>query len=153
MFRNLLLLLLMVSTSIAVFSQEKIDNQMIAKIREEALNKSKVMDIALHLTDLNGNRLANSPGYKKAASYSVDFLTSIGINNAHQEAWGEFGKGWELEKAYFAMTAPYYKPLLAYPKTWTAGTKGLKHADILVIDMKDSVALQAYKGKIGRAHV
>ena len=148
MFRNLLLLLLMVSTSIAVFSQEKIDNQMIAKIREEALNKSKVMDIALHLTDLNGNRLANSPGYKKAASYSVDFLTSIGINNAHQEAWGEFGKGWELEKAYFAMTAPYYKPLLAYPKTWTAGTKGLKHADILVIDMKDSVALQAYKGSL-----
>ena len=119
-------------------AQEKIDQQMINKIREEALNKSKVMDIALHLTDLNGNRLANSPGYKRAATYAVDFLSSIGIDNAHQEAWGEFGKGWELEKAYFAMTAPYYKPILAYPKTWTAGTKGLKSADIL---------------EIGRAHV
>jgi len=41
-------------------AQEKVDQQMINKIREEALNKSKVMDIALHLTDLNGNRLANS---------------------------------------------------------------------------------------------
>jgi len=78
----------------------------------------------------------------------VDFLKSIGIDNASQEAWGEFGKGWELEKAYFAMTAPYYKPILAYPKTWTAGTKGLKHAEVLVVDMKDSLSLLNYKGKL-----
>ncbi|MFN5055683.1 MAG: M20/M25/M40 family metallo-hydrolase [Bacteroidota bacterium] len=129
-------------------AQEKVDQNMVNKIREEALNKSRVMDIALHLTDLNGNRLANSPGYKRAAGYSVDFLKSIGLDNAHQEAWGEFGKGWELEKAYFAMTAPYYKPILAYPKTWTVGTKGLKNAEVMVIEMKDSLALMNYKGKL-----
>jgi hypothetical protein len=75
-------------------------------------------------------------------------LKSIGLDNAHQEAWGEFGKGWELEKAYFAMTAPYYKPILAYPKTWTVGTKGLKNAEVMVIEMKDSLALMNYKGKL-----
>lgn len=58
---------------IAHMGAGKIDQNMVSKIREEALNKSRVMDIALHLTDLNGNRLANSPGYKKAAGYAVDF--------------------------------------------------------------------------------
>jgi carboxypeptidase Q len=53
-----------------------------------------------------------------------------------------------LEKAYFAMTAPYYKPILAYPKTWTVGTKGLKNAEVMVIEMKDSLALMNYKGKL-----
>ncbi|MEY3151576.1 MAG: hypothetical protein RLZZ333_173, partial [Bacteroidota bacterium] len=38
--------------------------------------------------------------------------------------------------------------ILAYPKTWTVGTKGLKNAEVLLIDMKDSVALMSYKGKL-----
>ena len=50
----------------------------------------------------------------------------MGIENAALEPWGEFGRGWELKKSYVAMTAPYYKPMIAYPKTWTKGTKGLK---------------------------
>jgi hypothetical protein len=130
------------------FAQEKLDLDMISKIREEGLIKSKVMDIALHLTDLNGNRLTNSPGYQRAANYAKDALTSYGLKNAQLDAWGEFGKGWELEKMYFAMTAPYYKPIMAYPKTWTSGTNGLKQAEILVIDLKDSATLAGYKGKL-----
>lgn len=128
--------------------QESIDMAMMQKIREEGLNKSKVMDIAFHLTDLNGNRLANSPGYAKAANYAKQALADWGIQNATLDPWGEFGKGWELEKAYFAMTAPYYKPIMAYPKTWCAGTKGLKHAEILVVNIKDTVSILGYKGKL-----
>jgi len=55
--------ILMMVFSITINAQEKVDLNMMAKIREEGLVKSQVMDIALHLTDLNGNRLANSPGY------------------------------------------------------------------------------------------
>lgn len=129
-------------------AQEQVDMAVIAKIREEGLKKSQVMDIALHLTDLNGHRLANSPGYTRAANYAISKLNEWGAQNARQEAWGEFGKGWELEKMYFAMTAPYYKPILAYPKTWTAGTKGRKTGDLIVVDLKDSVTLEAYRGKL-----
>lgn len=139
---------ILVSPLLILAQQESIDMAMMQKIREEGLNKSKVMDIALHLTDLNGNRLANSPGYAKAANYAKQALTDWGIQNATLDPWGEFGKGWELEKAYFAMTAPYYKPIMAYPKTWCAGTKGLKHAEILVVDIKDTVSILAYKGKL-----
>ena len=134
--------------SIHISAQEKIDLAMIQKIREEGLNRSKVMDIALHLTDLNGNRLANSPGYTRAANYAKQKLTEWGVQNAALEPWGEFGKGWELQKAYFAMTAPYYKPIMAYPKTWTSGTKGLKSSEVIVVDMKDTAALANYKGKL-----
>lgn len=142
------LLLLIAIPFVGVAQQEQIDLGMIAKIREEGLNRSQVMDIALHLTDLNGSRLTNSPGYKKAANYAQSTLSGWGVQNATIDPWGEFGKGWQLEKAYFAMTAPYYKTILAYPKTWCKGTKGLKKATLLVVDVKDSLSLLAYKGKL-----
>jgi hypothetical protein len=126
----------------------QLDPATIQKIRTEGLEKSQVMDIAFNLTDKSGNRLANSEGYTRAANYAKEVLTKNGASNATIEPWGEFGKGWDLEKMYFAMTAPYYKPLLAWPKTWTAGTNGLKNATILVVDAKDSITLLAYKGQL-----
>jgi hypothetical protein len=127
---------------------ENIDLPMMSRIREEGMVRSQVMDIALHLTDLNGNRLANSPGYARAADYAIGKLKGWGVADARLDPWGEFGKGWELEKMYFAMKAPYYKPMMAYPKTWTAGMKRLRTADVIVVPIRDSMALSAYKGRL-----
>jgi len=131
-----------------ITAMAQLDPATIQKIKTEGLEKSQVMDIAFNLTDKSGNRLANSEGYTRAANYAKDVLTKNGAENAVIAPWGEFGKGWDLEKMYFAMTAPYYKPLLAWPKTWTAGTGGLKNATVLVVDAKDSIALMAYKGQL-----
>lgn len=140
--------LLALSLPVAVFAQEKVDLSMMQKIREEGLKRSQVMDIAFNLTDKSGNRLTNSAGYMRAANYAKEALTSWGVSNAQLDPWGEFGKGWELEKSYVAMTAPYYKPIMAWPKTWTAGTRGLKNGEILVIQLKDSASLEAYRGQL-----
>ncbi len=129
-------------------AQENVDLAMMQKIRQEGLQHSKVMDIAFNLTDKSGNRLTNSAGFSRAANYAKETLTSWGVAKAAIEPWGEFGKGWELEKMYFAVTAPYYKPLMAWPKTWTAGTKGLKKGTLLLVDAKDSAALEAYRGQL-----
>ena len=129
------------------FAQE-VDASMMQKIREEGLQHSKVMGIAFNLTDKNGSRLANSEGYMRAANYAKETLSGWGVENSRLEAWGEFGKGWDLEKMYLAITAPYYKPLLAWPKTWTAGTKGLKKAGVIVVDAKDSATVLSYKGQL-----
>ncbi|MEO7530043.1 MAG: M20/M25/M40 family metallo-hydrolase [Sediminibacterium sp.] len=130
-------------------AQEKIDVAMMQKIRNEGLNNSKVMEIAFNLTDKSGNRLTASPGFMRAANYAKATLESFGVKNVAIDPWGEFGKGWELEKSYVAITAPYYKPLSAYPKAWTAGTKGLKNAEVMVIAApKDSTNLDAYKGQL-----
>ncbi|MFI5133248.1 MAG: peptidase M28, partial [Chitinophagales bacterium] len=89
-------------------AQEKLDMDMIAKIRKEGLENSHVMDIAFHLTDASGNRLTSSPGYFRAANWAKNQLAQWGLVNAALEPWGDFGKGWELQKSYVAMTAPYY---------------------------------------------
>ena len=141
-------LVLVISTPMTIFSQEVLDASVMQKIRDEGLTRSKVMDIAFNLTDKNGSRLTNSEGYMRAANYAKEALGGWGMANAVIDPWGEFGKGWDLQKMYLAMTAPYYKPLLAYPKTWTAGTKGLKKGNLLVIALKDSAALMEYKGKL-----
>ncbi|MES1214190.1 MAG: M20/M25/M40 family metallo-hydrolase [Bacteroidota bacterium] len=132
----------------ALFAQEeKIDLDMINKIRNEGLNHSKVMDIAFYLTDVSGPRLAKSPGYSRASNWAVSELKKWGISNAALESWGEFGKSWELQKSYVAITAPYYRPLIAFPKTWTKGTNGLKNAEVMLVSAKDSAELEKYKGQ------
>ena len=142
------LLLGMLASSIGLFAQEKIDNATIEKIKAEGLKHSQIMDIIFHLTDESGNRLTNSPGYFRAANYAKDKLNSWGITNASIDPWGEFGKGWELQKSYLAITAPYYKSLEAYPKAWCGGTKGLKNAEIIAVSLTDSLSLDAYRGKL-----
>lgn len=139
----------MFSLGVANAQEEKIDLETTKKIRQEGLQNSKIVDIAFNLTDVNGPRLQGSPGYMKAANYAKGKLTEWGLEDAKLEAWGDFGKGWELTKSYIAMTAPYYRPLIAYPKTWTAGTKGkLKSAEILLIDETDTLGLENYRGKL-----
>jgi carboxypeptidase Q len=139
-------LLLVVS---AVFAQnENPDMTMMAKIREEGLNHSQVMEIVFNLTDANGPRLMQSPGYFRAANWAKNKLGSWGLVNANLEAWGKWGKGWELEKFYLAMTAPYYKPVIGFPKTFSKGTDGLAHAELILLDVKDSSSLAAYQGKL-----
>jgi carboxypeptidase Q len=135
------------SQSISV-KPEKIDLETISKIRSEGLNNSKVMEIAFRLTDVSGPRLTNSPGFARAANWAKDELKKWGLENANLEPWGEFGKSWELQKCYVAMSAPYYRPLIAFPKAWTKGTNGLQTAGIILVEAKDSVSLDVYRGKL-----
>jgi hypothetical protein len=85
---------------IASTAQDNVDQAMMQKIRQEGLQHSKVMDIAFNLTDKSGSRLTNSAGFSRAANYAKETLTNWGVKKAVIEAWGEFGKGWELEKMY-----------------------------------------------------
>ena len=142
--------LVAIASPVMALSQtgEPVDQAVINRIRKEGLENSKVMDIAFNLTDMSGNRLANSPGYARAANYAINALKGWGVEKAELDAWGEFGKGWELEKSYMAMTAPYYRPIMIYPKTWTAGNKKLQSAEVLVISAKDSTELVKYTGQL-----
>ena len=127
---------------------ENIDQAMMQKIRKEGLENSKVMDIAFHLTDASGPRLTASPGFMRAANYAKNQLAQWGLVNTMINPWGDFGKGWELQKSYVAITSPWYKSLEAYPKAWTGGTNGLRNADVILISAKDSAGLDAYRGKL-----
>ena len=123
---------------------------MMNKIRKEGLENSKVMEIAMYLTDVSGPRLTASPGYMRAATWAKNKLTEWGLSNANLEPWGEFGKGWEQTKCYVAMTAPYYMPLIAMPRAWTGSTPGKKgmKGEVVLIKAKDSVELMKYAGTL-----
>ncbi len=146
--RKLFLFITVVLSITVTAQEEKVDMTIINKIIAEGTNNSKVMDIAFHFTDISGPRLTNSPGYYRAADYAVQQLKQWGVDKAGMEAWGDFGKGWQLKKSYIAMTAPYYRSFIAYPKTWTQSTKGLQKAEVVVINIKDSTELVQYKGKL-----
>jgi len=133
------------------FAVAQTDDAALSKIKNEGLNNSKVMDIAFHLTDVSGPRLTNSPGYFRAANWAKDELTKMGLVNAALEPWGDFGVGWEQNRCYIAMTAPYYNTIVAIPRAWTGSTPGKKAitGDVIIINAKDSAELyQNYSGKL-----
>ena len=47
-------------------AQERVDYDAVFRIKEEGLQRSKVMEIVSCLTDVYGPRLTNSPGFRKA---------------------------------------------------------------------------------------
>jgi len=132
----------------AALAQSQPDPGIVSKIEDQAFNHSKVMEIAFYLTDANGPRLTNSPGYFRAANWAKDEMAKWGLVNTALEPWGDFGNGWELHKSYLALNAPYYQPLIAYPKAWTSGTNGPVSGEVVLVNAKDSVGLEAYRGQL-----
>src|SRR6202012_6197325 len=118
--KNLLYTCLLVAGMAGYASaQEPVDTAMMGKIRNEGLNHSQVMNTAFYLTDVSGPRISGSPELKHAQDWAVKQLTQWGLVNAKRESWGKFGKGWEVQKNYAAITVPYYHAIIAIPKAWT----------------------------------
>jgi len=140
--------LLVAGTIGTAYAQETVDTAMVRKIREEGLNHSKVMETAFYLTDASGPRISGSPELKHAQEWAVNQLKSWGLVNAQREPWGKFGKGWEIQKNYAAMTVPYYHAIIAIPKAWTPGTNGPIKGDVILIKADTITDLAKYKGTL-----
>lgn len=140
--------LLIAGTAGFACAQESVDTVMNRKIREEGLNHSQVMETAFNLTDVSGPRLAGSPGLKRAQDWAVKQLTSWGVIGAKRESWGKFGKGWEVQKNYAAITVPYYHAIIAIPKAWTPGTNGPISGSVILIKADTITDLAKYKGTL-----
>jgi carboxypeptidase Q len=145
---KLLFSCLLFAGTMSAFAQDTPDPAVTTRIREEGLNHSQVMDIAFHLTDISGPRLAGSPGLKRAQDWAVSTLKTWGMVNVAREPWGKFGKGWEVQKNYVAMTAPYYHALIGIPRAWTPGTNGLIKAEVVYLKADTLSDLDKYKGKL-----
>jgi len=134
-------------------AQEKIDLQVVQRLRKEGLENSKVMEYLSYLSDVHGPRLSESPQYRKAGEWVVTTLTGLGLVNGKMEPYGQFGRGWELQKFYGAMTAPQYMPLIAYPKAWTPGTNGLVKGNPVLVSVTAVQELEKFKGQLKGAIV
>ncbi|MGH9820681.1 MAG: M20/M25/M40 family metallo-hydrolase [Pyrinomonadaceae bacterium] len=129
----------------AVYTAPK---EVIDKIKDEGMNRSQVMQTLSYLSDVIGQRLTASPSLRRANEWTRDTMTKWGMQNAHLEAWGPFGRGWVLKSFSAQISAPYDIPLIAYPKAWAPGTNGVLNADVVYLDAKDDAALEKYKGTL-----
>lgn len=134
--------------SLPAWSQEKIDLEMVSRIRYEGFRNSKVMEIASGLMDGIGPRLTGSPNAKRANEWTRDQLTSFGLSNAHLESWGPFGRGWANDYVSVRMLSPDVAPLIAYAKAWTPGTNGVMKGKCVRVKIEDKKDFDKYRGKL-----
>src|SRR5438445_4787627 len=148
-------------------------NDPVARIRDEGMNHSQVMQTLSYLADVIGPRLTASPNAKHANEWTRDTLAKWGLQNSHLEAWGPFGRGWTLKHFSAQVVAPQDIPLIAYPKAWSPGVKVMPEmasapvskgknkivaappqpssvvtADVIYLDAKNAAELDKFKDQL-----
>ena len=125
----------------------------VSQIRAECLERSEVMATLLELTDVIGPRLTGSPNMHRANEWTRDRLTAWGLKNAALEPWGEFGRGWSLERFSAQVVAPQAIPLVAYPKAWSPGLRRPIQARLVYLNAVRVADLEKYRGRLKGAIV
>lgn len=142
------MLVLCLSVSGLAMAQEPVDLEMVNRIRQEAFHNSQVMATLSHLTESIGPRLTNSPQMTQANAWTREQFEKWGLANVHDEAFDDFGRGWEFSSASVTMLSPRAFPLYALPKAWTPGTNGPVEGELMAVTIKSKKDMEKYKGKL-----
>ncbi len=135
--------------SSAAVAQERIDRNALARIRDEGMNRSKVMETSSWLTDVYGPRLTNSPTAKQAGDWAINAMRSWGITSPRYEAWDGFGRGWTLERFHMQVLSPVPWPVIGYPQAWAQGTQGVVTGEVVYIPYAGPADSVNFAGKVG----
>ncbi|MCC5913249.1 MAG: M20/M25/M40 family metallo-hydrolase [Balneolaceae bacterium] len=153
--RNLILsFILFFSISVATQAQSihspSVDLEIVEQIKEEAMERSNLMNFASWLTDVYGPRLTNSPQMHNASEYARTAFEEMGLSDAHLHRWGPFGKGWELNRFAMHANTPYsYFPITAYPKAWSPGYDEPVKGEVYYLRVESKEDLENYRGQLG----
>jgi hypothetical protein len=128
-------------------AQDGVDLDVVHRIRQEAMQNSRVMNHVFHLTDANGPRLTNSPGYFKAANWVVSQMKEWGID-AKLETWGPFGRGWDYTRFSAHLVEPVSAPLIGFPLAWTPGTNGKVSGEVAIAAIANDGDFERYRGRL-----
>ena len=126
---------------------EKIDYATLARIKEEGLQRSQVMDQISWIADVYGPRLTGGPGIRQAADWTKKKFGEWGLAGIHEEPWA-FGKGWQLVRFHAHMIEPQIMPIIGLPKSWTPSTNGTVQADVVLAPIDTAADFDKYKGKL-----
>jgi carboxypeptidase Q len=148
-----LLVLFALVAPVPAAADEPVDQQMIAKIKTEAFQNSKVMETVSSIADGFGPRLTGSPELKAAGEWCRDEMARWGLKNARLEAWGTIPRTWSVRRYSAEMTAPAYMRINAVPKAWTPGTSGVLAGTPVFVEVKSKDDFEKYRGKLKGAIV
>ena len=126
---------------------EKLDLDAIYRIKEEGLQRSKVMELESYLTDVYGPRLTGSPNIKEAADWAQKTMKEWGIANVKLETF-PFGRGWQNQRVVAHALTPRAYPIIAYPKAWTPGTKGPVTGEAVMAVITSEKDFDTFRGKL-----
>jgi carboxypeptidase Q len=130
-------------------AKETLDLNMYARIRDEGLDHSRIMDYATALFDDIGQRLTGSPNMAKANAWARDQLAAMGCANARLESWGDFGMGWRQIATSANMAKPDTAVFIAQATPWSPATPGLITADVIAVPyFRDEKDFDKWKGKL-----
>jgi len=127
---------------------ENIDYTMYARIREEGLQHSHIMEYGSALADDIGPRLTGSPNLAKANAWTRDQLTAMGCVNAHLDDWGEFGMGWQQLNTWVRMSSPDTAVFIAQATPWSPSTNGPVSGEAVWVNIQTEKDFDQYKGKL-----
>ena len=125
--------------------QERVDFSIAQRIRDEALNRSQIPDLAGYLLDVIGPRLTGSTGMRRANDWTAEQFRSWGLTNVRVEPWGRFGKGWERVSFAGRMLEPYVQPLNGQALAWTGSTRGTVTGLVTIVAITDTTDFPKYR--------
>jgi carboxypeptidase Q len=126
---------------------EQIDLDALYRIKDEGLQRSKVMDIESYLTDVYGPRLTGSPNIREAADWAQKTMKEWGLASVHLETF-PFGRGWQNQRFVAMAVTPRAYPLVGFPIAWTPGTDGPVTGDAVVADIQNENDLAKFRGTL-----
>jgi hypothetical protein len=146
-------LLLATLATLAAHAQERVDHEVIARLKLEGFQNSAAMDTVSWLTDVHGPRLSGSPGLAAAEQWCRDQLVRWGLANVALEPYGTFGRGWTLERFSVEMTEPRYMRVIAHPLAWSPSLPETIRATPIRVEIAGKADIEKYRGMLKGAIV
>ena len=128
--------------SLSAAAPPQVDWAAVAKIREEGLQRSRVMDLASYMSDVLGARLTLSEHMKRAQVWAKAEMERIGLVNTAIEPFMDYGVAWDNEYVSLHLLEPDYQPMVGYPLAHTPGTNGKVVAKAVIVDLQVKADLE-----------
>ena len=139
--------------AIGVHAQEQVDEAIVARIKMEAFQHSRVMETLSELTDVYGARLRGSPAYAAAADWVKQRLSDWGFERVTFEPGGFTGPGWRVRRFGVEMMEPQYLHVTAQPLAWSPATNGRVSGTPVLVEVSKPADFDKYRGKLRGAIV
>jgi len=118
-----------------VAAEERVDQDMFWKFRQEGTNNSKVLQTLHMLTDVYGPRLTGSPNLKAAGEWAIEQMHTWGMKQGHLEPWDFNHAGWSNERLTAHLVSPVKDALVVEALSWTPGTNGVVRGQAMQITL------------------
>ena len=126
-----------VAAFVSVEAEERIDQDVFWKIRQEATGNSKILATLHVLTDVYGPRLTGSPNLKAAGEWAIEQMHTWGMKNGHLEPWDWGRPGWTNERLAAHIVSPVKDALVLEAQAWTPGTNGVARGQALQMTLPE----------------